>query len=129
MDQLAHSTDPSSVNSSWDRLQQQQQQYRQQQMADEQHPAGESFGFSGFDTSPDYSQSPFQSYNNNNNANNNLHQDHRGAVTNGQYAAAPAVPPKDMSMSKSRTGTLRKAEAAPQKSEKRKSWFKRFSKG
>lgn len=123
-DQWGNSTDPSSVNSSFDRLQQQQQQ-QQYQKQEPQRPA-ETYGFNGLGAGPQIdtfqNQAPpppahRQSMNMNGYSNNGL----------------PPVPPSKDAANK--RVSLRKPvnsnsnSATPASSSKRTSWFKRrFSK-
>lgn len=122
-DQWGNSTDPSSVNSSFDRLQQQQQHQKQQ---DIQRPA-ESYGFNGFGAGPPIETS-FQ-------ANQPPPPPvHRQSVNMNGYSHGlpPAPPSKDMATSNKRASLRKPVNNAPQaaaSSSKRTSWFKRrFSK-
>lgn len=111
-DQLAQSTDPSSVNSSMDHLQSRQKPQMQ--------PSGEAYGFNGFGGEPhlDYPQ-----YYGQDQAGYGDYHVQQGYAQGTDYSAQPAPPQKD-------TGaTLQKKPVPQQKDVKRKSFFKRFSKG
>jgi hypothetical protein len=121
-DQWGNSTDPSSVNSSFDRLQQQQAHHKQEF----QRP-GETYGFNGFGAGPQIESS----------AQSNQAPPppvHRQSNMNGysNQGLPPAPPSKDVNASAKRP-SLRKpvnsASPAAASSSKRTSWFKRrFSK-
>lgn len=111
-DQWGNSTDPSSVNSSLDRLQQQQQQQNLEK----------TYGFSGFGTAPqlEYDQPEYG------------HPAPPAPAANGygqnyaQSSMPPSVPPKQTSG----PHHLQKTPSQTPTTEKKKSWFKkRFSKG
>lgn len=108
-DQLAQSTDPSSVNSSMDRL-----QHRQKP---EGQPLTEAYGFNGFGADPqlDYQQ---QYHSQDHPDNYSMQQEYQQGPN--YDTPAPAPPPKGPT-------TLQKGKAVL-KEEKRKSFFKRFSK-
>lgn len=112
-DQLAQSTDPSSVNSSMDHLQNRAKPGMQ--------PSGDAYGFNGFGGEPqlDYSQ-----HYGNDQAGYADYPVQHGYAQEADYGApVPAPPPKD------NLTTLRKKPVPQQKEVKRKSFFKRFSKG
>ncbi|KAL2008870.1 hypothetical protein VTN00DRAFT_7064 [Thermoascus crustaceus] len=105
-DQWGNSTDPSSVNSSMDRLQQQQQQERQ---------FADSYGFNGSNAGPQADNG--YAYN--------------GAGAGGYERAVPAPVAKDPNSGGPVGGTLRKnaVNSSSDGGEKKKSWLKkRFSK-
>ncbi|KAI1978438.1 hypothetical protein LOZ51_000141 [Ophidiomyces ophidiicola] len=115
MDQLAQSTDPSSFSSSRDAIPQQQQR-------------GDAYGFNGFGANPqlDYNQQPFQS-----SSNGSSSYAVNGVRSNGVYpgqSGAPTAPPaaatKPLPSDPSRKNSFLKGSG-----DKRKSWFKRFSRG
>ncbi|EFW14320.1 hypothetical protein D8B26_008186 [Coccidioides posadasii str. Silveira] len=147
MDHLAQSTDPSSLSSSRDGLQQQpyqqqpsqppQLQHLQQQLQQQQQQKkieaqiGEAYGFTGFGTDPQLnnSQPPFQSLSNGSSSANHTN----GVTQRDGYASealAPAPPPKQttqVTVEPARKDSfMQKAKIS---TEKRKSWFKRLSKG
>ena len=154
-DQLGNSTDPSSVNSSMDRLQQQLQanpNYSKQ----ERHPTAEAYGLSGFGPGPQLDgfavsnsdgsgngnippAPPPHTYTsreiNGNGGNRYGHgPGYTGGHRNGKQQPSPPTPPvKDNSNATpqqpiGRRGTLRK-NVSTSNTEKRQSWFKRrFSK-
>lgn len=104
-DPYGQSTDPSSLNSSMDQL---QQQALQQRRLDERAQA--EYGFQGFDGSPSVNVRGFPS------APAPAADPNWGGPVGGTPSAAPA-------------NTLRKTPNQPNSDEKRKSWFKRrFSK-
>ncbi|KAF3492374.1 uncharacterized protein GIQ15_01891 [Arthroderma uncinatum] len=122
VDHWMNSTDPSSVNSSVDRLQQQlhQQQPQGQPKYEDHPPSGETYGFSGFGTDPqlDQSQASFLNQRQTTQPSDQRPQE----PLHKPQPAAPGVPPKDATnLAPSAAG---KAAATPQ-DEKRKSWFKR----
>ncbi|WEW59967.1 hypothetical protein PRK78_005449 [Emydomyces testavorans] len=133
MDQLAQSTDPSSLNSSRDGFQQQQQQLQQQQQQRVERQIGEAYGFTGFGTDPqlEYSQPPFQSLPNESYGANGSNGSN-GALQGDPYASQALSPPPPAKDSKpSIIDTVRKnsiMQKAKGSTEKRKSWFKRLSK-
>lgn len=105
-DQWGNSTDPSSVNSSMDRLQQQQQQERQ---------FADSYGFNGSNAGPQVDNG--YAYN--------------GAGAGGYEQAVPAPVAKDPNSGGPVGGTLQKnaVNSSSDGGEKKKSWLKkRFSK-
>ncbi|KAK2865323.1 hypothetical protein FQN49_003696 [Arthroderma sp. PD_2] len=109
VDHWMNSTDPSSVNSSMDRLQQQLHQQPQGQSKYEDHPQPvDTYGFTGFGTDPqlDQSQPSF--------LNQQRTPDSRPQESLYKpQPAPPTVPPKET------------APVATPPDEKRKSWFKR----
>lgn len=112
-DQWGNSTDPSSVNSSMDRLQQQLQNGQKQESPQE------TYGFSGFGDSPHLDTS-FQQH-----APTPPPHGGQNMYTNGAngYSQQPPPPVKDTPAPANNKGTLKKNG-----SEKRQSWFKkRFS--
>lgn len=114
-DQWGNSTDPSSVNSSFDRLQQQAAQHKQYQ----QQQQAESYGFNGFGGNPD---TAFQQQDYANGA--PPPPPHGQAQTNGRAGASMSSQPFNPPL----PAPVRKVTDDDKKS-KRGSWFKRrFSK-
>lgn len=120
VDHWVNSTDPSSVNSSMDRLaqQHQQQQHPQGQKYDDQ-PA-ESYGFAGFGTDPQLEQSQ-QSQQLMNPGQENIYSSPPQQQIRQQYQAPPPVPRKEVPVSVPPPAVT----GATLQEGKRKSWFKR----
>ncbi|KAL1958899.1 hypothetical protein VTO42DRAFT_3452 [Malbranchea cinnamomea] len=119
-DQLGHSTDPSSVNSSIDRLQNRQRP--------EEQPLGETYGFNGFGGEPQLDHSPYYGQGSQEQAGYANYSGQQGFQQGGAYGNfVPAPPPKDVGTPQAGPTYLQKGKDVPHKEEKRKSFFKRFS--
>ncbi|KDB21548.1 hypothetical protein H109_06528 [Trichophyton interdigitale MR816] len=116
VDHWVNSTDPSSVNSSMDRLAQQQQHHPQGQKYDDQPT--ESYGFTGFGADPQLEQSQQLM----NPGQENIYSlPPRLQQQKQQYQAPPTVPRKEVPVSVPPPAVT----GATLQEGKRKSWFKR----